>query len=134
MSDNSICLDPNSTALLVVDVQQALFQRATPIYRADELLDTLSYLIEQRTRLACLGLHPPQQQMAAAGIGGVAIASQVATGRGRSRDRENTWGRIPGHPARRGTQVSLGLERSRHRPCHQRLRTGYLSRRKQTRL
>jgi len=47
MSDNSICLDPNSTALLVVDVQQALFERGTPIYHADELLDTLSYLIER---------------------------------------------------------------------------------------
>ena len=46
MSDNSICPDPNATALLVVDVQQALFERPTPIYRADELLNTLSNLIE----------------------------------------------------------------------------------------
>ncbi len=47
MSSNAICLDPNSTALLVVDVQQALFERPTPIHRADELLDTLSDLVER---------------------------------------------------------------------------------------
>ncbi len=54
MSDNSICLDPNSTSLLVVDVQQALFERPTPIFRADELLDILSDLIEPRTTQARL--------------------------------------------------------------------------------
>lgn len=47
MSSNAICVDPNSTALLVVDVQQALFERLTPIYQADELLDTISDLVER---------------------------------------------------------------------------------------
>ncbi len=36
-----------ATALLVVDVQKALFERGTPIYRADHLLETINQLIEQ---------------------------------------------------------------------------------------
>lgn len=35
------------TALLVIDVQQGLFQQATPIYRAEEVLKNISILIKQ---------------------------------------------------------------------------------------
>jgi len=34
-------------ALLVVDVQQGLFEKATPIYRAEELLENITSLIDQ---------------------------------------------------------------------------------------
>jgi nicotinamidase-related amidase len=37
----------NSKALLVVDVQQGLFERSTPIYKAEELLQNIRRLIEQ---------------------------------------------------------------------------------------
>jgi nicotinamidase-related amidase len=36
-----------ATALLVIDVQQGLFRKSTPIYRAEPLLDTLTKLIER---------------------------------------------------------------------------------------
>ena len=36
-----------ATALLVIDVQQGLFRKSTPIYRAEPLLDTLTTLIER---------------------------------------------------------------------------------------
>jgi nicotinamidase-related amidase len=45
MSGNFMDLDPNSTVLLVVDLQQALFERSSPIYRANELLETISDLV-----------------------------------------------------------------------------------------
>ena len=35
------------TALLVIDVQQGLFRKSTPIYRAEALLDTIESLIER---------------------------------------------------------------------------------------
>jgi nicotinamidase-related amidase len=35
------------TALLVIDVQQGLFRKSTPIYRAEPLLNTLETLIER---------------------------------------------------------------------------------------
>ena len=35
------------TALLVIDVQQGLFRKSTPIYRAEPLLNTLGALIER---------------------------------------------------------------------------------------
>jgi nicotinamidase-related amidase len=36
-----------ATALLVIDVQQGLFRKSTPIYRAEPLLNTLTTLIER---------------------------------------------------------------------------------------
>jgi len=38
------------TALLIIDVQQGLFEKSTPIYRADELLGNLCHLIEAGRR------------------------------------------------------------------------------------
>ena len=35
----------NTTALLVIDVQQGLFNKTTPVYKADALLDNLDELI-----------------------------------------------------------------------------------------
>jgi nicotinamidase-related amidase len=37
--------DQSCTALLVIDVQQALFEKSTPIYRAAELLQNINSLI-----------------------------------------------------------------------------------------
>jgi len=37
---------PNNAALLVIDVQQGLFQKSTPIYRAEELLQNILTLVE----------------------------------------------------------------------------------------
>jgi nicotinamidase-related amidase len=37
--------DGSSVALLVIDVQQGLFERSTPIYRAEQFLDNLNTLI-----------------------------------------------------------------------------------------
>lgn len=34
-------------ALLVIDVQKGLFERSTPVYRADDLLDTISALVDR---------------------------------------------------------------------------------------
>ena len=40
--------EPNSTtALLIIDVQQGLFQKATPIYRAEEILKNINTLVEK---------------------------------------------------------------------------------------
>ena len=39
-------LNPKSTALLVIDVQSALFSRPTPIYKADDLLRNINSLVE----------------------------------------------------------------------------------------
>jgi len=39
-------LNPKSTALLVIDVQMALFSRPTPIYKADDLLSNINSLVE----------------------------------------------------------------------------------------
>ncbi|MBN2549267.1 MAG: isochorismatase family protein [Anaerolineales bacterium] len=44
-------LDPSLTALLIIDVQQGLFNRANPLYQAEELLANLNSLAEQ-ARLA----------------------------------------------------------------------------------
>ena len=40
---------PN-TALLVIDVQQGLFQKSTPIYQADKLIANITALVEQAHR------------------------------------------------------------------------------------
>ena len=47
MNRNTSCqeLDPERTALLVVDVQRALFSRSTPIYKAGELIQHPNALI-----------------------------------------------------------------------------------------
>ena len=39
-------LNPKRTALLVIDVQMALFSRPTPIYKADDLLRNINSLVE----------------------------------------------------------------------------------------
>jgi nicotinamidase-related amidase len=39
--------NPTRTALLVIDVQQALFSRPNPIYKANELLKNINFLIER---------------------------------------------------------------------------------------
>jgi nicotinamidase-related amidase len=39
-------ISPNSTALLIIDVQRALFSRPTPIYRADDLIRNINSLVE----------------------------------------------------------------------------------------
>ena len=39
-------LNPENTALLVIDVQMALFSRPTPIYNADDLLRNINSLVE----------------------------------------------------------------------------------------
>jgi len=36
-----------ATALLVIDVQQGLFRKSTPIFRAEPLLDTITTLVER---------------------------------------------------------------------------------------
>lgn len=42
---STVVLDPAKTALLVIDVQRALFSKSTPIYRADRLVQNLNTLI-----------------------------------------------------------------------------------------
>lgn len=39
-------LPEQATALLLIDVQQGLFRKSTPIYRAEPLLNTLTTLIQ----------------------------------------------------------------------------------------
>lgn len=39
-------LNPENTALLVIDVQMALFSRPTPIYKADDLISNINSLVE----------------------------------------------------------------------------------------
>lgn len=38
------------TALLVIDVQKGLFEKPTPIHRAEQVLENISYLIDQAHR------------------------------------------------------------------------------------
>jgi len=40
-------LDPDETALLIIDVQQGLFNRSQPIYNADELIRILNLLADR---------------------------------------------------------------------------------------
>ena len=42
-----ITLDPTNTALLVIDVQNGLFSRPTPIYKGEELLENINSLSDQ---------------------------------------------------------------------------------------
>jgi nicotinamidase-related amidase len=39
--------NPNNTALIIIDVQKGLFEKGTPVYRADTLLDNLCLLIDR---------------------------------------------------------------------------------------
>jgi len=39
--------NPHHTALLVIDVQQGLFKKSTPIYQADVLLENINLLIDR---------------------------------------------------------------------------------------
>ena len=39
-------MDTNHTALLVIDVQQGLFKKSTPIYKAEELLEKIHSLVD----------------------------------------------------------------------------------------
>jgi nicotinamidase-related amidase len=39
--------DYQNTALLVIDVQQGLFRKSTPIYRAEELLENINALVDK---------------------------------------------------------------------------------------
>jgi nicotinamidase-related amidase len=40
-------MNQNNTALLVIDVQQGLFRKSTPIYKADELLENINLLVDR---------------------------------------------------------------------------------------
>jgi len=40
-------MNQNNTALLVIDVQQGLFRKSTPIYMADELLENINLLVDR---------------------------------------------------------------------------------------
>jgi nicotinamidase-related amidase len=40
-------MEPNHTALLVIDVQQGLFKKSTPLYKAEELLEKINLLVDQ---------------------------------------------------------------------------------------
>jgi nicotinamidase-related amidase len=39
--------NPNNTALIIIDVQKGLFEKATPVYNADTLIDNLCLLIDR---------------------------------------------------------------------------------------
>ncbi len=39
--------DKSNAALLVIDVQQGLFEKSTPIYKAEELLENITSLVER---------------------------------------------------------------------------------------
>lgn len=43
------------TALLVIDVQQGLFRKATPIYRSEVLLENINLVTHGCVRATCLG-------------------------------------------------------------------------------
>ena len=45
----TITLDPQKTALLVIDVQNRLFSRPTPVYKSEQLLDNINSLSNQFT-------------------------------------------------------------------------------------
>ena len=42
-----MALDSNNTALLVIDVQQGLFKKSTPIYNAEALLENINLLVDR---------------------------------------------------------------------------------------
>ena len=46
-----------AAALLVIDVQQGLFRKSTPIYRAEPLLNTIATLIERARAAGVLVVH-----------------------------------------------------------------------------
>lgn len=50
-------LDPSLTALLIIDVQQGLFNRPNPLYRAEELLANLNSLAEQARQAGALVVY-----------------------------------------------------------------------------
>jgi len=39
-------MNPNDSALLVIDVQQGLFKKSTPLYKAEELLEKINSLVD----------------------------------------------------------------------------------------
>jgi nicotinamidase-related amidase len=41
-----MAMDSNSTALLVIDVQQGLFKKSSPIYNAEALLENINLLVD----------------------------------------------------------------------------------------
>ena len=43
-----------ATVLLVIDVQQGLFEKSTPIYKADELLENITTLVDRAHRSGAL--------------------------------------------------------------------------------
>ncbi len=43
-------LNPNQFALLIIDVQQGLFRKSTPIYKAEELLQNIHTLVDRAHR------------------------------------------------------------------------------------
>lgn len=45
--DNLVLLNPAETALLVIDVQRALFTRPNPVYGASKLIETISALVSR---------------------------------------------------------------------------------------
>ncbi len=50
--------EPNSTtALLIIDVQRGLFQKATPIYRAEELLKNINTLVKEARHAGVLVVY-----------------------------------------------------------------------------
>ena len=45
--DQAWAVEKGSVALLVIDVQQGLFEKSTPIYKAEELLHNINALVER---------------------------------------------------------------------------------------
>jgi nicotinamidase-related amidase len=39
--------NPSRTALLIIDVQQGIFEKSTPVYQAEQLLENLNFLIDK---------------------------------------------------------------------------------------
>ena len=58
-------MTPNTTALLVIDVQRGLFEKTIPIYRADELLDNIEALIARAHRAGALVVYVQHASKAA---------------------------------------------------------------------
>lgn len=50
ISSRSLKADQGKVALLVIDVQQGLFEKSTPIYKVDELLQNINSLVERAHR------------------------------------------------------------------------------------
>lgn len=46
-SNQQETLNPNQFALLIIDVQQGLFRKSTPIYKAEELLNNIHSLVDR---------------------------------------------------------------------------------------